>query len=498
MYHRRAIKKKRVLFIQPPFFRFLGIHARYFPYQFVSMGTYLENNGHRVKILEGDKYDEYGKLDFSDQESSYQYYLEKLKTFSDPFWAILKKEVLRFEPDYIGVTFWTTFIASAIRTVQFCKLVRPSATIVAGGPHVTLSPDDIKPISEIDIGVIGEGEQTILEIVDGKPLDSIDGIFYSKNGEVLQNHPRSFADQLDRFGVPDRSLLLNLDKYDPEDLGMIMTSRGCPFSCAYCATAIWKNKIRHRSISNIIEEIKSVKNCYGTIYFTIKDDSFTADKKYVYDFCHQLKKENIGIFWECNANLSTIDASLLEEMASAGCIAMKVGIETGSDRLHKVINKRLNNDIVIKKRKLFNDVNMHLTCYFMIGIPSETRDDILKTTDFAQRIKPDFISLSVYEIFPGTKLHRQGIEDKTAVARMKKSDFFRIQPHNFYFSNHKRFLAGMPNEEFELLERYVKKTIYKYNRLPRNIYRRIKFRYPIYKNKPKFILNDLKKFIKWV
>jgi radical SAM superfamily enzyme YgiQ (UPF0313 family) len=462
------------------------------------MGAYLKHNGHQVKILEGDKYDEYGDLDFSDQESSYQNYLDKLKTFSDPFWKILKKEILGFQPDYIGVTFWTTFIASSIRTAQYCKMVWPSATIISGGPHVTLSFQDIESISEIDIGIIGEGEQTVLEIVDGKPLNSIDGIFYKKNGKIIHNPPRSFTNDLDRFGIPDRSLLLNLDQYDSEDMGLIMTSRGCPFNCAYCATTIWKNKIRHRSIPKIIEEIKSVKKCYGTIYFTIKDDSFTADKKYVYDFCHQLKKEKIRIFWECNANLSTIDANLLEEMESAGCIAMKVGIETGSDRIHKVINKRLNNDIVVKKRKLFNNVNIHLTCYFMIGIPSETKDDIFKTVAFAKRIKPDFISLSVYEIFPGTKLHNQGIKDKTAVPHMQCADFFKIQPHNYYFANQKRSLAGMTNEEFDLLEENVKTTVGRYNRLPRNIYRRIKLRYPIYRNDPKSILYDLKKFIKWV
>ena len=489
---------KRVLFVQPPFFRFIGIHARYFPYQFASMGTYLKNNGHQVKILEGDKYEEYGYLDFSDQESLYDKYLQNLKKFSDPFWKTLKKEIKNFKPDYIGITVWTTFVASAIRTAQYCRKIFPSAIIIAGGPHVTLLPEDIKKIDVFDIGVIGEGEQTILEIVNGKPLHSIRGIFYSENGNIKQNEPRVFVNKLDDYGVPDRALLVNQENYEPEDMGLIMTSRGCPFKCAYCATKIWENKVRNRSVESVIEEIKSVKKKYGTIYFTVKDDSFTTNKNRVYDFCRKLKQEKVNIFWECNANLHTLDRDMLVEMRSAGCIAIKIGIESGSDRIHKIINKKLNNKFIMSRIKIFDGTDIHLTCYFMMGIPGESKDDILKTLSFAYRIKPDFISISVYEIFPGTKLHRLGIEENTAVENMEIEDYFKIQPHHYFFANYKRHLAGMTSDEFDSLERYIKQKIHKYNRSPRSIYLRIKSRDPLYKKSAGYFFNDIKKFFKWI
>jgi radical SAM superfamily enzyme YgiQ (UPF0313 family) len=489
---------KRVLFVQPPFFRFLGIHARYFPYQFVSMGTYLKNHGHNVRILEGDKYEEYGDLDFSDQESLYDKYLQSLKNFSVPFWKTLEKEIRNFEPDYIGITVWTTFIASAIRTAQYCRKVCPSAIIIAGGPHVTLLPEDIKKIAAFDIGVIGEGEQTILEIVEGKSLHSIRGIFYSDNGNIKQNEPREFTKNLEGFGIPDRSLLINQENYEAEDMGLIMTSRGCPFKCAYCATKIWENKVRNRSVESVIEEIKSVKKKYGTIYFTLKDDSFATNKNRVYDFCRKLKQEKVNIFWECNANLHTLDRDMLVEMRSAGCIAIKIGVESGSDRIHKIINKKLNNKFIMSRIKIFDGTDIHLTCYFMMGIPGESKDDILKTLSFAYEIKPDFISISVYEIFPGTKLHRLGIEEDTAVEHMKIEDYFKIQPHNYFYANYKRHLAGMTYGEFDSLEKYIRKKIHKYNRSPRNIYLRIKSRSPIYKNNIRYFFDDLKKFIKWI
>jgi radical SAM superfamily enzyme YgiQ (UPF0313 family) len=462
------------------------------------MGTYLKNNGHDVKILEGDKYGEYGNLDFSAQEALYDKYLQNLKKYSDPFWKTLKKEIQKFEPDYIGITVWTTFIASAIHTAQYCRKICPSANIIAGGPHVTLLPEDIKKIAAFDIGVIGEGEQTILEIVDGKPLLSIRGIFYSDNGNIKQNEPREFAENLDDFGIPDRSLLINQENYEPEDMGLIMTSRGCPLKCAYCATKIWENKVRNRSIESVVEEIRSVKKKYGAIYFTLKDDSFTINKRLVYEFCNKLKTEKVNVFWECNANLHTLDKEMLIEMRSAGCIAIKVGIESGSDRIHKIIKKNLNNKAIRLKRKIFDGINVHLTCYFMMGIPGETKDDILKTLDFAYKLKPDFISFSVYEIFPGTKLHKLGIEKNTAVEHMEIEDYFKIQPHNYFYANYKRHLAGMTYGEFDYLEKYIRKKIHKYNRSPRNIYLRIKSRSPLYKKTTRFFFDDLKKFFKWI
>ena len=134
----------------------------------------------------------------------------------------------------------------------------------------------------------------------------------------------------------------------------------------------------------------------------------------------------------------------------------------------------------------------------MMGIPGETKDDILKTLGFAFEIKPDFISISVYEIFPGTKLHRLGIEENTAVEHMEIEDYFKIQPHNHFYANYKRHLAGMTYGEFDSLEKYIRQKIHKYNRSPRNIYLRIKSRSPIYKNNTRYFFNDAKKIIKWI
>jgi len=488
---------KRVLLIQPPFFRFIDIHARYFPYQLVSMGTYLKNNGHEVRVLEGDKYDDYGNLDFSNQESLYENYLKELKALSNPFWSTLEAEIQDYKPDYIGITVWTTFIASAIRTAQFCKKILPSAQIIAGGPHVTLLPEDLTKVNAFDHIVVGEGEETLLEIVNEVPANSIQGVLHSDNGSSNKFSSRPFAANLDSFGIPDRSILINEDKYEDEDMGLIMTSRGCPFSCAYCATSIWEKKVRGRSIDNIIQEIKHVKNTYGTIYFTIKDDSFLINKKRVLEFCNKIKEERLNINWECNANLKTIDSEILDNIKSAGCTTIKVGVESGSNRIHELINKKLTNEIIKDKVNLIKSSGLHLTCYFMMGIPGETREDILKTLKFANELKPDFISFSVYEIFPGTEFFKRSIENKTAVEHMEIEDYFNVLPHNYFFTGNKRHLAGMSHDEFNDLEKLLKNNMSKYNRSLRNILFRIKSRLPLYTKNINYISKDIKSFLKW-
>lgn len=154
--------------------------------------------------------------------------------------------------------------------------------------------------------------------------------------------------------------------------------------------------------------------------------------------------------------------------------------------------------MIMSKMRMFDGIGMHLTCYFMMGIPGETRDDILRTLSFAYSIKPDFISFSVYEIFPGTELFRLGVEENTAIDHMDIQDYFRIHPHNYFFSNHKRHLAGMTYDEFDSLEKYMKKMVHKYNRSLRSIYLRIKSRLPLYKRNFRYFFNDIKKFFHWI
>ena len=191
-------------------------------------------------------------------------------------------------------------------------------------------------------------------------------------------------------------------RYTSEDMGLIMTSRGCPYGCTYCSTDT--RRVSYRSIDNVLKEIRLVKEKYGTSQFSFKDDSFTVNRKRVEDLCDRLIKEKFNINWECNTRVNLINDDLLLKMKRAGCNSIKVGIESGSERVLKEMNKGITHDQVRNAAKLFRKVGIHWTGYFMMGVPGETVEDVYKTLDFMYEVKPDFASIGVYEPFPGTPM----------------------------------------------------------------------------------------------
>ncbi|MDD4985887.1 MAG: radical SAM protein [Dehalococcoidales bacterium] len=488
---------KKILLIQPPFYSFMGLDTRYFPYHLVCIGTYLKANDYDVRVVEGDLAIKRGSLKFTDIESGYRYYLESLADYDHPSWVALQREIEEYTPDIIGISVWTSGVASAVRTAELARRAAPQALIVVGGPHITLKPDDVVRMSAVDIGVVGEGERTMLEIADGVEPGTINGVVIKKEGKLIRTPERDFEERLDAYGMPDRSLLRGEGLYDEEDMGLVMTSRGCPYACAYCATTIWKRRMRCRSVEAVIDEMKSVKSRYGTTYFTIKDDTFTVDRHRVEDFCNALKVSGMRIVWECNGNLNTLDAGMLAAMKDAGCVGIKVGVETGSDRIHRIINKGLTNDIVRKKIRLIKESGLHVTCYFMMGIPGEAKQDVIDTIEFATTIKPDYISASVYEIFPGTALHAVGVERGEALNDMQFDDYFSVYPHNYYCAKGRRELAGMSGEHFDDLERMIKRKVDKYNRSMTNVYARVRSRCRLYRISAKYLIRDMHRFIRW-
>jgi anaerobic magnesium-protoporphyrin IX monomethyl ester cyclase len=489
---------KKILLIQPPFYRFIGMRTRYFPYHLVCLATQLCANGHNAMVLDAEATEKTGSLDFTDMEARYGAYLSGVSSLDHPIWKVLGASVAAFKPDYIGITIWTTFIASAMRTAEICRRVCPEAKIIAGGPHVTLLPEDIIRADVFDIAVVGEGEQTLCEIVQGRELNEIKGIAYRAVDGWQRTEPRAFTNNLDEYGIPRRDLLMDEGAYDREDMGLIMTSRGCPYSCAYCATSLWRQTLRSRSVDNVLDEMSMVNKKYGTRYFALKDDVLTVNKKWLAEFCQKLPRILPRVFWECNAHLRTIDTDMLCTMRKAGCLSVKVGVESGSDRVHRLINKGLTNGLIRSKMKELRSSGMHVTCYFMMGIPGETHEDVEATIELARRIKPDYLSMSVYEIFPGTKLHAAGVADGSALSRMAFEDYFRIAPHHYYFARQRRGLSGMNDDEYDLLETRVKKFANRYNRSPRAIYRRLRSRVPLYVANPRQLLHDARQFVSWI
>lgn len=493
----------KILLIDPPFYRFIGYYNRYFPLGLTYLAAVLEKDSNEVLVYDADCNVNPTKMDFARLEDSYPLYLKSLKDDSHPIWQEIRERIRDFNPDIVGISVWTTFAGSSFRIASLCKDYDESIPVVMGGPHVSIKYDEVMKICpDVDFLVRGEGEKIFVELIKAideikRDFKNVNGISYRQKGEIVHNPPAKFIDDLDDVPFPARDLLLNKASYNSEDMGLLMTSRGCPYACSYCATSIWERKTRYRSIDNVIAEIKQVIDKYGTRQFTFKDDSFTVNRKRVMEFCDKLIKEKIKISWDCNTRVNLVDEELLLNMKKAGCNSIKVGIETGSERILRLINKKISFDECIRAAKLFKKVGIHWTGYFMMGLPSETKEDMYQTLQFMKELDPDFASFSVYEPFPGTELFNIGIEKGLVQEERSLEDFYTISPKYYYTKDINRRVDTMSNEEFEQIENDIKKEFHKFNRKPSKILQRVKSRSRSYMSSPVMVWDDFKKFLSW-
>jgi radical SAM superfamily enzyme YgiQ (UPF0313 family) len=452
-------------------------------------------------------------MDYTRLEEDYPDYLKSVKNDNPPIWQEMRKRIEDFKPDIVGITVWTTFAASAFKVASLCKEYDEDLPVIMGGPHISIKYDEvIKICSHVDFLVRGEGEETILELVNvlqeyvntkkkdnlSNDLSRIKGLSYRDNNQIVHNPSRPFIKDLNSIPYPARELLWNKNTYNSEDMGLLMTSRGCPYNCFYCATSIWERKTRYRSINNVINEIKLVMDNYDTQQFTFKDDSFTVNRQRVIEFCDKLKEENLDISWDCNTRVDLIDEKLLRIMKSAGCNSIKVGIETGSDRLLKLINKKTTLTQARKAAKLIRKAGIHWTGYFMMGLPSETKQETYQTLKFMRELRPDFASLSVYEPFPGTRLFEIGIEKGLVQKERTLEDFYNICPKYYYVKDIKKRVDTMPNEEFEQLESQIKRAFHRYNMGLGKLAKRAMSRSKVYLHEPAIFFGDIKRLWNWL
>ena len=496
----------KILLIDPPFYRFIKYYNRYFPLGLTYLAAVLRDKGHQVLIYDADaNIDKAYQMDYSDLESKYPEYINCINNLSHPIWNDVRDTLNDVKPDMVGINVFTTKVAAAFKIAEIAKTLFENVPVILGGPHVTVKADESLRISPfVDSVVRGEGELSFIQLADAlenkKPLNNIMGLSYKINGQIHHNPDAEFIQDLDQIPYPAKDLLINKNTYTSEDMGLMMTGRGCPFACTFCSSAgVWKRKTRLRSVQNVIGEIQQIQAEYDTTQFSFKDDTFTVNRKRVLEFCSEIRNKNLKINWECNARVNLIDESLLKKMKSAGCNSIKIGIESGSDRVLKTIMKKGITTTQIKQAaKLVRRAGIHWTGYFLMGIPTETKQEMLKTLNLMLLIKPDFASLSVFEPYPGTELHNMGITAGYMVEDRTLNDYYSISPKYYFMKRTNNRIDTMTEQEFRQIEKYMKTSFHKYNRGPARILKRAKARSILYRKEPAVLFGDFKKFLAWL
>jgi len=339
----------------------------------------------------------------------------------------LREQINQFQPDVVGLTVMTMTLLDAIMTVAVVKQAWSTAKVILGGPHVHLYPNESISLPNIDFLVLGEGERpfySLLENINNSDeWEKIPGLVFKKQGRIINTGFPPLIVNLDELPFPARHLV-PYKKYNSlllkgNCVTTLFTSRGCPFQCSFCDRPHLGKKFRARSAMNVVDEMEQCVRL-GINDFLIYDDTFTVDKQRVLDICCEIIKRGLKINWDIRARVDTISEEMLQMLHRAGCCGIHYGVEAGTEKILKVLNKGITLDQVKRAFDLTRKHKISVLAYFMCGSPSETREDILTTFKIMRQLKPDFVHVTILTPFPGTKIYLNGL-----ASGIIKKDYWR-------------------------------------------------------------------------
>lgn len=329
----------------------------------------------------------------------------KIKVFDEPAEKKgLNKLINEFKPDIIGVSFTALSAGGAYEIV---KKYKDKAIFVAGGAYASFSPKEVLD-NGFDYIVYGEGEKTFLQLVDRldkkKTLNKQKGIIYYKDEKLIKNPSQKLIKNLDSLPLPARELF-PMKKY--EDFGTIMTARGCPFNCLFCnSRKFWQQKYRSRSISNIYKELEELVNKYKKKYIFFMDDTFTVDKDKVIKLCKLLTKKKLKFKWTALTRADTLDEEKISWMKKAGCDTLMFGVESGSEKILKNINKNTSLEKIRNSILLCKKYGIRARVSFIVGLPGSYKEQ-LKSLKIMEETTPENLNIHILAVYPGSEIYEK-------------------------------------------------------------------------------------------
>ena len=368
-------------------------------------------------------------------------------TFSNK--TAIKTRLKKEQADIIAIYTNLMTKLNTIELVKFIKKEMPKTLIVFGGPDVTYNVENYLATGA-HIVVIGEGEQTMLEITQSlekgnrSEFGHIDGLaYYSKGGQLIQTPPRKRVRPVDSLPFPNRhkidmqQYLKIWKKYHGKSAMTLSTQRGCPYTCKWCSTAVYGQSYRRRSPSLVVDELVAIKATYNpdTIWFV--DDVFTVSHQWLKAFRDEIVERNVSISFECITRADRMNEQVIQWLKEAGAFRVWIGAESGSQRIVDAMDRRVKVEQVkemIQKTKL---ANIQTGTFIMLGYPSETETDIFATVDYLKAANPDFFTITIAYPIKGTSLYQEVESSFTKLKDWNKStdrdiDFKRTYQRKYY------------------------------------------------------------------
>jgi anaerobic magnesium-protoporphyrin IX monomethyl ester cyclase len=350
----------------------------------------------------------------------------------------IKQKIKSFQPDIIGINCQFSRQHKVYQELfSLIKKDNPESIIIAGGAHATVCPQEVLSSPGCDFVVIGEGENSFKEllqsIANNRDYSHIDGLGWKTGTKIKINAKAQWVGELDALPFPAYHLM-NLELYFglPHAHGIrhkkrfmpLVTSRGCPAKCTFCtANKVWGNRYRIRSVDNVIQEMKLLKNTYNIEEIMFEDDNVTANPTRAKELFRQMTKQKLNFTWDTpnGVGIWSVDEEMLDLMKKSGCIKINFPVESGSQKvLSEIIKKPLNLTKVKKLISHCKKINLDFGMFLVVGMPGETLSDIWQSFKFAAKCGVFDPHISVATPYPGSELFEN----------CKKENYFR-KPFSF-------------------------------------------------------------------
>lgn len=351
----------------------------------------------------------------------------------DPNGELLRATLRRLHPRIVAITSTTPlFFEVAAVTMVAREELGQDVTIVYGGPHATALPIEALRDSEADIVVTGEGEMTFAEILSGRDLSEISGVYYKRNAEILTTNNRELIKDLDLIPFPDIALY-DIARYKCSRLVSrqapvvhMETSRGCPSKCSFCNKNISGRLFRKKSVERIVAEMEYFLD-HGVREIRIIDDQFATDLRHAKAVCEAIIRKGLKFPWNLanGVRVDRVDEEFLQLAKRAGCYQVGIGFESGDERALASIDKEIDLEKSVKCMEMVRRAGIESVGFFMIGLPGDDHESIKKTIAFARRLMPDYAKTTITIPFPGTRLFDQYERE----GRIKTRDWSKYNIH---------------------------------------------------------------------
>lgn len=346
----------------------------------------------------------------------------------------LVEEARAFGPGLVAIS---TVSNQYPRALRYAGWLRDglSVPVLIGGVHATMAADEVISEPCFDLLCVGEGEGAIVELAhamdQGRDYSKIANLWVKRDGEVIRNEVRPLIEDLDSLPFVDRrSFRFEKILEAQEGKCSMLSGRGCPYGCSYCAAEglrdLYRGKgkfVRMRSVKHVISEMKEIVKDYRVSKWEFNDDIFTLKRRWLEEFCETYPKE-LDVPFDVNVRVETVDREALELLKDAGCDLIRIGVESGSERVRRELMSRpMDNERILRVFEDAEAVGLKTWSFNMVGLPGETPADAEETIELNRRLCPDHMQVSVFNPYPGTRLHQVCRERGVLTGEMRDGYF---------------------------------------------------------------------------